>query len=168
MVSAIPTTAIADAAGESGIVTDEDALFGEAADEETSGFEEELFGEADDGDATFIREGTSTAGIDTSLLVSESVEIGGKYSFSASSSWNIEDFPDFTEGSASVDLSATLFFDARPSEDFRVFGETTISYPFDKGGGAREFDDVFHVDELFSDFNWNETFFFRGGKHTIN
>ena len=43
-----------------------------------------------------------------------------------------------------------------------------VSYPFDDQGGTREFDEVFHVSELFSDFQFRDTLFFRAGKQTIN
>ncbi len=152
--------AIADTEDASGIVTDEDALFGDPL--ETAP------------DAPFIEEVTSTAGIASSLLISEGVEIGGRYGLSVNSSWTwkaSEFFDAFTSpesDSTLVDLNTTLFFDARPLKDFRVFGKTSISYPFDDQGGAREFDEVFRIDELFSDFTWRDLVFFRGGKHTIN
>ena len=181
------------------IVTDESALFGEADDDSndspsSSGaensegksgadLEESLFSESSDTSSTLVTVIESTQGIQTSLLTTAGVEIGGRYNFSVDSSWQwndpatiIDDFtsPDFD--SAKVNLGATLFFDARPTEDFRVFGKTVISYPFDTttsdsaspGAEVREFEDVFHVEELFSDINWNEILFLRGGKHTIN
>ena len=163
--------------GESGIVTDEDALFGESSDDSGGGAvtDDSLFGATADDDTPLVEEITSTTGIQSRLLTSESVEIGGRYGFSASTSWQWNDPSNLAETitspdgeSASVDLGATLFFDGRPSEDFRVFGKASISYPFNDLGEAREFDDVFHVDELFSDFSWNNVVFFRGGKHTIN
>jgi hypothetical protein len=196
---AFTTASFADSGDDSSIIIDEESLFGEAVDtgdggsaqpvEEATGedpsFEEDLFGEAGDSDTSFITEGTSTSGIASALLVSEGVELGGRYSLTASSAWEWDDpaslVKDLTDpeidsadvdtsatDSAAVDLSATLFFDARPSEDFRVFGKTSITHPFDDDGGVRAFNEVFHIDELFSDFTWNDTLFFRGGKHTIN
>ena len=182
-VTAFAPAAFTDSGEGSSIVTDEESLFGETAEE--SSFEDDLFGEASDADMPFIQEGQATAGIESTLLVSDRVELGGRYSFGASSTWEWDEptalLKDLTDPeidladvdsspteSAAVDLSATLFFDARPSENFRVFGRTTITHPFDDNGGLRSFDEVFHIDELFSDFGWNDTLFFRGGKHTIN
>lgn len=171
------------AAEDSGIVTDEDALFGsttEDTDEQEGGqnLEDSLFGDAAEATASedgFIQEVESVSGNDAALLTAESVEIGGRYSFSAQSTWSWSDPSVFFESidsptgdAASVDLAATLFFDARPTEDFRVYGKGTMTYPFDDAGGTREFNDVFTVEELFSDFALNDILFFRGGKHTIN
>lgn len=207
-VTVIAPAAFSDTGEGSGIVTDEESLFGGAGDgeggagsseagpdeageadeagpDEDAGLEEELFGEASGGDTPFIQEGESTSGIESALLVSDGVELGGRYSFSASSRWEWAEptalLKDLTDpeidpadvdfsptGSAAVDLNATLFFDARPSEDFRVFGKTSITHPFEDDDGARSFDEVFHIEELFSDFSLNDALFFRGGKHTIN
>jgi hypothetical protein len=182
-----------DTSAESSIVTDESALFGgdetgdEPVSDSTASLEDELFGggestkssngtieEAGAG-TSLIQEGESGGSIASTLLVSESVEIGGSYRFSASGTWNWDDPETLWENlfapssdSAGVELGATIFFDARPDEDFRVFGKTTISSPFTADDEARTFSDVIHVDELFSDFTWNDALFFRGGKHTIN
>ena len=188
----LTTPLFADTDGESSIVVDEDALFGDDASGETAdgtgaSLEDSLFGEADDSEtasqlipseatgAPFIEEISSATGVESSLLVTESVQIGGRYALGGQSTWSWDDPSEFFDNlstpdtdSASVDLSTTLYFDARPTDDLRVFGKTSISYPFDDEGGTRAFDEVFHVDELFSDFNWNETLFFRGGKHTLN
>lgn len=142
-------TAIAETAPPESITIDEDSLFGEASEE------------------TLVEEVKPTENkIESILLTTDGVEIGGRYSFSASSLWTWNDPASFFEnivepdsGFANINLGAGLFFDARPSEATRVFGKISASYPFT---------DVVHVDELFSDFNWRDTLFFRGGKHTIN
>jgi hypothetical protein len=67
-----------------------------------------------------------------------------------------------------LDLGALVYLDARPSETLRVYGEADVSYPFDDQGGTREFYEVFHVSELFSDFQLGDAVFFRAGKQTIN
>ncbi len=160
---------LAEAGEQSGIETDEDALFGNSGisteEGEDSDLDDDMFGDTNQSAEPLIEEIVS-ASIDTNLLTAARVEIGGRYSFSAQSSWVWNDPNSIVENittpdadSASVVLGTTLFLDARPSDHLRVFGKTTISYPFD---------DVFHVDELFSDFTWNEMLFFRGGKHTIN
>jgi hypothetical protein len=148
--------------------------------------EAELFGTDDDElfDEDFITESEETdVDLASSLLVSQTVEIGGRYSFAveATSGWSDPSTlpeklwnPDTLQLSTS--LSSAIFFDARPDEEFRVFGKMTVSYPFSTSAGdpgdptdaPRELADVFHVEELFSDFNWDDRVFFRGGKQTMN
>ena len=157
------------------IVTDEDALFGES-EEDTDQAETEAAADVDGDESSLVVELQPTEKeIDAILLTSPTVEIGGRYSFSATSNWAWDNaaslFGDFAapdRNSAGVDLEATLFFDARPDEDIRIFGKVKTAYPFDDADGTRTFDDVFHVEELFSDFHWDERIFFRGGKHTLN
>ncbi len=113
-----------------------------------------------------------------SLLTSNLVRIGGKYHLYVTSVWSWTD-PDFGNFSDTLvnpdseslvsDLGTTLYFDARPDENFRVFGKADISYPFTEDStSGRNFDDVIHIRELFSDFNWKNVLFFRGGKQVIN
>jgi len=58
-----------------------------------------------------------------------------------------------------LDFGGRLWFDARPDRKYRVFAKFSADYPFDQAESFRLF-------ELFSDFNWNETVFFRFGKQT--
>ncbi len=143
-----------------GIATDEDALFGS---------EDDLFSGP-------LIEDVAETDIDAAatLLVSDTVQIGGRFSFSVQTSagWNdASDLfaspfdPDVT--SLSTALSTRLFLDARPTSDFRVFGRMAVSYPFTTGP-ARELHDVFRVEELWSDFNWHDRVFFRGGKQNMS
>ena len=153
------------------IETDEDSLFGST----DSMFSEPLVSDVEE----------TSVDISSSLLVSETVTIGGRYSFSVlgrvnwddwdAASTVLENLDDST--SLSTALSSRLFFDARPNKDFRVFGKMTAAYPFATRpddpstsllNETRELQDVFHVEELFSDFNWNDTVFFRGGKQNMN
>jgi len=151
------------------IETDEESLFGST----DSMFSEPLITDAEE----------TSVDIASLLLVSERVEIGGRYSFSvqSSASWNdpatiLENLGNPDSTSLSTSLSTRLFFDARPDKEFRVFGKMTASYPFatrlddpsTPPDETRELQDVFHVEELFSDFNWNDTVFFRGGKQNMN
>jgi len=193
LLASVAGQAIGQAADGEEIVTDEEALFG-GGESDSSGGEASLFGStASESDGASGNNATAepsddslfsgpivesietTSGLDSTLLSSERVEIGGRYQFSAESSWTWNDpaalfasaaAPD--ADAASVDLGATLFFDARPDKDFRVFGKASISHPFTTDGAIRPFDEVLHVDELFSDFNWNDRVFLRGGKHTLN
>ncbi|MBT3273330.1 MAG: hypothetical protein HN368_09260 [Spirochaetales bacterium] len=150
-----------DGEASSSIETSEDALFGDSNSES----KEDLF----------IQDVESVTGIQDTLLISEAVDIGGRYTFSAVSSWNWADPSGFfenifkpTSDSASVSPAATLYFDARPSKDLRIFGKSSISYPFDTQDDSRDFEDVIEIKELFSDFTWNDRVYFRGGKHAIN
>jgi len=151
------------------IETDEESLFGST----DSMFSEPLITDAEE----------TSVDIASLLLVSERVEIGGRYSFSvqSSASWNdpatiLENLGNPDSTSLSTSLSTRLFFDARPDKEFRVFGKMTASYPFatrlddpsTPPDETRELQDVFHVEELFSDFNWNDTVFFRGGKQNMH
>ena len=63
------------------------------------------------------------------------------------------------EDRAGFDLGATLFFDARPDRNYRVYGSFRTAYPFASGLGS--------VVELFADFNWREALFIRFGKQTM-
>lgn len=174
--------------GASAIAGDKTVAADGSAVQDTASLEDELFGgdeagifstdspgESSGNDASlFIQEATSSGGFTTELLVSENVEIGGSYGFTATGGWIWDEPEEFFDNltdpssdSAEIELGTTIFFDARPDENFRVFGKTTISHPF-AADETRDFSDVFHIDELFSDFNWNNTLFFRGGKHTIN
>jgi hypothetical protein len=144
--------------------TDTDSLFGSEDDM----FSGDLIEETEESDGESDEETAS------SLLVSEAVELGGRYSFSVEATAGWTDPATMTDRlmeadilSLSTSLSSRVFFDARPDEDFRVFGKMTVSYPFATDGNRR-FEDVFHVEELFSDFTWNDTVFFRGGKQTLN
>ena len=59
------------------------------------------------------------------------------------------------------DLAAELYFDARPSSDFRAFGKAKVDYTLPATGGS-EF--TFTLFELFADFHWDDLVFFRAGK----
>ena len=150
---------------ESTIVTDESSLFGESNE-----------AGAEEGEGSLVEEVEPTEErIDTILLTSDAVEIGGRYGFSGVSTWTwndpestLENISEPDSDSMLIDLRARVFLDARPSESTRVFGKLSLSYPFDGNGGTRDFADVFYVDELFSDFSWKEALFLRGGKHAIN
>lgn len=80
------------------------------------------------------------------------------------------------------DLKARLWFDARPDKNYRVFGKLTTAYPFttqiDTLADPSSAPDAvlnpvtsytvnnIKLFELFTDFNWDETVFFRFGKQT--
>ena len=162
-------------AGAQTIDTDEGSLFG-SSDEEDKGEEDsldtsDLFG----GDVLVTEE----AAADGSAVpaASPAVEIGGSYRFALTGDVAWSSFEDLADAplepdsqGVTVDLGATVFLDARPADDFRVFGKTDLSYPFttdQDAQPARGFDDIVSVRELFSDFTLGDALFLRGGKHTI-
>ncbi len=166
----------AGAAGAQTIDSDEGSLFG-SADEQAEGAGEaepldtaNLFG----GEVMSVEE---PADAPVAAPDRPAVEVGGSYRFSLTGQagwpspadlWAAPLEPD--RRSVVVDLGATLFLDARPADDFRVFGKAVVSYPFTTGGGAaapRTFSDIVRVTELFSDFQVGDSLFLRGGKHTI-
>ncbi len=133
---------------------------------------------SDSGDLVTEESSSATDAKDFSndLLTSDNgVRIGGKYYFEVTTDVTQSDLSSFSSSdvtdSYTVDLGSTVFFDARPDEDIRVLGKVEITYPFtyeEDDGESRNFDDVFHVTELFSDFNIDNKVFFRAGKSTIN
>jgi len=162
------------------IETDEDALFGTA--EQTESDEDVLFGtaeqtESDDGSlfegglVTDIEE--KEEDLSTILLTAEGVEIGGRLRFEATSSWTYDGMggpfgATLIDDPLRLDLGAAIYLDARPSETFRVFVKTDVSFPYDDAGGGQSFDADARVIELFSDFQLGDAVFFRAGKQTAN
>ena len=144
-------------------------------------------GHADDNDDLFGESLVSepqetTRGLEETLLVSEAVEIGGRFRFDVEAAGVWDDafegevrYRDADEFSLSTELSSQLFFDARPDRDFRVYGQVTVSYPFETASADgddpeaqdRNLQDVIRVDELFSDFTWQDAVYFRGGLQTL-
>lgn len=157
---------------------DEDELFGddmiigdEGEDKETG------TGESEDEMVEEFDESELDSGIDKLLLKNETVELGGKFQFSFHPSWTWQQkdlsakyvFDNIAEADVvelDTTLEATIFFDARPDEDFRVFGKTDITAPFTTDE-EWEMDDIISIKELFADFTWKDTIFFRAGKHTL-
>ena len=95
---------------------------------------------------------------------------GGRFNFGLDGAWGWDQYEDVgavdaDSESLATDLGGTLFFDARPSETFRVFGKLEVDYvpdPDDPDGEAFHFDTG--IFELFSDFQWGDWVFFRAGK----
>jgi len=120
-----------------------------------------------------------------SLLVSESVRVGGRFTGSADASWT---WNDPWEGDFDItapddyglvpSLSSLLFFDARPTEESRFYGSMKASWPFSASAGVLDSDGDatgdtvslpnIEIFELFSDFSWNDSLYFRFGKQTVN
>ena len=129
----------------------------------------------------------------TAALKSDKVRVGGSFygSLSAAATWT-----DLWEGGSelfaaddkalSASLKSTLFFDARPSEDFRVYGSAKTSWPFETtktfltgatylagppASVATTSDSIttpnISLFELFADYALNDKIFFRFGKSTV-
>ena len=154
-----------------------------AAQDSFSFDEDELFG-AEDAVVETVAESDEGAAVQ-SLLVSESVRIGGSFVGKASGSWTWDDpwggsFDPAAPDSYGLapELSALVFFDGRPTESTRFYGSVKTAWPFitstkvlDSNGGPTG-DTVatpnLEVFELFSDFSWNDSLYLRFGKQTIN
>ena len=152
------------------IQTDEDALFGSDEDDEDALFGGQTEGIGAESDLIDdMGEGDLATSLEKVLLTSEGVDIGGRYSFSASSNWLwhgsslslgylAENLQSPTTASIGTNLGLSLSLDARPNEDFRVLGKMEIGYPLSW--------DTVRLTELFSDFDWADAVFFRVGKQT--
>ncbi len=165
-------------------ILDEDSI---SVSENSDGIninESSLFGSGDgksdsDSSSDIVQDITDNQMNDLSsiLLTSNSgVDFGGSFFFDTSAFWTGFDIKDLAGSSItdtfSLDLGATVFLDARPDEDTRVFIKTKILSPFYTIDGTsqteRRFEDIVSIDELFADFNWNKEVFFRAGKQTVN
>lgn len=109
-----------------------------------------------------------------SALVTESVRIGGSFSGSAgiSATWNDPwndgfSFTGTDSDSIYATPGATIFFDARPDEEFRVYGSAKTSWPFSTElSDGTSVPDI-RIFELFADFSVGDKVFFRFGKSTV-
>jgi hypothetical protein len=111
---------------------------------------------------------------DAGLLSQAGVVLGGRFTFGLDGNWQWDEYaklgsvgPDVE--ALSTDLGATLFFDARPSATFRVFGKAKTEYvalDLDPDPLVEDLSFVFatQIFELFSDFQWQDWVFFRVGK----
>ncbi|MCE1196188.1 hypothetical protein LWX53_06790 [bacterium] len=108
----------------------------------------------------------------TAALKSDKVRVGGSFygSITPTALWK-----NFWDGdlalsddttSLGTSLKSTLFFDARPTEDFRVYGSAKAAYPFSATIGGVSVPNL-SVFELFADFNLNDKVYFRMGKSTV-
>lgn len=111
----------------------------------------------------------TASGALSSFLVSDGVRIGGQWYGSAGPSWTWTDpwhdgldLTDSDSKKLSLDVGALLYFDARPNEDTKFYGSVKTSYPFQQNSIPN-----IQVFELFGDRAWNDTLFFRFGKHTV-
>ena len=109
----------------------------------------------------------------TAALKSDKVRVGGSFSGSITPSAMWADFWDGdlalsdSNTSLGTSLTSTLFFDARPSEDLRVYGSVKAAYPFSTETADGISVPNLSVFELFADFNLNDKVYFRMGKSTV-
>ena len=162
------------------ISTDEESLFGPSDEEddsaqdsaEDSGLDtSDLFG----GDVLVTEE--AAAGVAAVPAAPPAVEIGGSYRFSLTGAARWASLADLADAplepdsqSVTVDLGATVFLDARPADDFRVFGKVDLSYPFttDADAQPRANSTTSSGSRSCSRTSPSATLLFlRGGKHTI-
>jgi len=143
--------------------------------------DEALFGSDDETDVdtsiTEITQSDTTANIDTLLLTNNGLVWSGAMRFNFQSSWMwvptsgslffntiVDNFTTPTTSTFNPELGFTLAFDARPDANFRVMGKMNITYPLTEEPVIA---DIFHITELFADYNWSDVLFFRAGKQTI-
>lgn len=109
----------------------------------------------------------------TAALKSDKVRVGGSFYGSITPSVAWEDFwdgglaPSDTTTSLGASLKSTIFFDARPTEDFRVYGSAKAAYPFATATTDGTVIPNLSVFELFADFTLNDKVYFRMGKSTV-
>ena len=112
------------------------------------------------------------------ILKTETLHIGGSFSGSLQGDWQwndpwsnppLADLPGSLEPDSyglSPALSASLYFDARPTESTRFYGSAKSAWPFENTIDGVAVPDI-RIFELFSDFSWDDKLFFRFGKQTI-
>jgi hypothetical protein len=163
------------------IVTDEDSLFGDDASGSVQDSSSPVKTPADNGIESV---GVSSSGSDvSSFLKTSSVRVGGKFAPYLQANWLYRDpwSGDFSIGDPDYQslvpcLPALVFIDARPKEDFRVYFSVKANWPFTSStassaasatGLSSSSSGYVKVFELFSDFNLNDTVFFRFGKQSV-
>ncbi|WP_187759699.1 hypothetical protein [Thiospirochaeta perfilievii] len=182
------------------LFSQEDDFFSDDVDFEDMNFDD-MFGE--EGDDTFLEvvedQSDEVAAPSSELLTTNGVEFGGTFSSSISAGVTYSDFPGVSDIFKDYDdtftpsLSATLYFNARPTEDTRFFGKVSTDIPFYKSakvllanedyvpGAVYVAEDPtktnyregtpatvsipeIKIEELFTDFNYKNRVFFRVGK----
>jgi hypothetical protein len=146
-----------------------------AAQDDDSLFEGELIGEAPEAPpagGSAEAAAASQPASEEMFLTSAKLEWGGSFESRLTATCDWMGYPgtwdDFLNAGTSLlasRVAADLFFDARPTRDFRVFGKFKAAYASDPASGGLLLDAG--VFELFSDFTWKDRVFFRVGKHTI-
>lgn len=103
------------------------------------------------------------------LLVQDGWDYGGNYRFSINASRTFVEEVDPLD-SFGASLGSQLYLDARPDPNFRVFGKVGLNYAVNKQRGVSgNAPDPLRISlqELFSDFNYDNQVFFRAGKQNV-
>ena len=169
---------------------DEDALFGSDSED----IEDDLFGTGSDDDlfgsddmVEDLAEEDAGPAAYTEFLVSDEVQIGGSLNSFLSAYWSWldipqsdEEFRDNVTEQLGMNLGATVYLNARPSSDLRIFMKARTNYPFttstgvtipQQANGSTETNINtlnMTIFELYSDVNWDQTLYLRFGKQTVN
>lgn len=112
-------------------------------------------------------EQTQSGSLDDALFIGQGVDVGGAFNLSAGARWIWSpETGDLTDGISkrSLDLTGSLFFDYRPSLDFRGFAKLKG----DVGLTDSPVEPNVKLHELFADFTVGERMFVRAGKQTVN
>jgi len=166
-------------------------MAGALAQEEIVIDEDALFGDTTEDTVEAVPEGSAQAGI-SAFLKTEAVRIGGSFTGAVGADWTMQEpwtEPSLDDYGLSTTVAGSLFFDARPSEDFRVYGKMKASYPFSTTSsflttdqdmyapiGGAELTDVtkasvntlnLEIFELFADWTYKDALYLRFGKHTV-
>lgn len=107
-----------------------------------------------------LEEDASAIPPEEALLRQDGLDVGGSYRFSVNASRQLSNKVE-PEDDFSVDLGGQLYLDVRPDPDFRVFGKASLYYAADDSGFSVK------LQELFSDFNYDNKVFFRAGKQNV-
>jgi len=178
---------------QSTIITDEEALFGEDAPDTLDPVPAPAGGAADAASPVSPTAPGSGSNVTATFLKSDQVRIGGSFTgkLESSFSWTNPyegNHDPLNPDSSSIDptIASTIFFNARPEEDLRIYGSVKTAWPFINTATFLTSKDYYKVPtsnvavlskdistiniqvfELFSDFTWNDRAYFRFGKHTV-
>ena len=118
-------------------------------------------------------------------LEGNKLRIGGSLDSSLKLSLNwAEPYKPKPDSTLTTNLNANLFFDARPTENLKIYGKFSFGFPFEKNLAGKAvavvppgievpaFVDVpgavnISIRELYTDFSLKDIAFFRFGKHAV-
>lgn len=124
---------------------------------------EDLFGD----DLLFESEESET---DTNpedvLLTNEGWELGGHYNLSVNAT-RIKLENKAPKSTFETNLGGNIFLDARPNTDFRLFTKVGLDYAVAREEGETGNRLKLNLEEIFSDFNYDNKVFFRAGKQNV-
>lgn len=146
--------------------TEGDSLFDISEDDLFGGSDDDLIGESEDdlfgGEMIEDGEGGTDSGFED-LLTSDVPTLGGRFSASSTSVLDPENINELDDITTTYALGATLFLDARPDPDFRVFLKSDVDYQTDGSDPPA----TFRLEELFADLTVTDWLFLRTGKQNV-